>query len=157
MVSTKGRYALRVMLDLAQHGGFTENINGPLPIERGSFIPLDEIADRQGISKKYLEIILKVLVQHNLLKGLRGKGGGYKLTRTPENYTIGEILTLTEGSLSIVSCLQETDGTCRKKSDCLTFPMWKKFDQMTHDFFFGITLADLIHDRFRQAECSEDR
>lgn len=133
MVSTKGRYALRVMLDLAQHS-------------TDDYIPLDEIANRQGISKKYLEIILKVLVQHKLLKGLRGKGGGYRLTRKPDEYTVGEILTLTEGNLAIVSCLAENDEPCMRKNACLTFPMWKKFDNMVHDFFFGITLGDLLKD-----------
>ncbi len=131
MVSTKGRYALRVMLDLAQQ--HSEN-----------FIPLEEIANRQGISKKYLESILKILVRHKLLKGLRGKGGGYQLTRSPAEYTVGEILTLTENSLSIVSCLMETDTPCTKKNECLTFPMWQKCDEMLHDYFFGITLKDLL-------------
>ena len=166
MISTKGRYALRVMLDLAQHGqrqtvvsygdaartrpSITvgkrmESMDETSAAERGSFIPLDEIAERQGISKKYLEIILKVLVRHKLLKGLRGKGGGYKLTRSPKDYTVGEILMLTEGNLAIVSCLLDDDASCMRKSECLTFPMWEKFDRMAHDFFFGITLADLMN------------
>lgn len=119
------------MLDLAQETS-------------AGFVPLEKIANRQGISKKYLEIILKTLVQHKLLKGLRGKGGGYRLTRDPSEYTVGEILTLTEGNLAIVSCLMESDEPCMKKSECLTFPMWQKFDQMTHDFFFNITLEDLL-------------
>ncbi|HCB93623.1 MAG TPA: Rrf2 family transcriptional regulator [Selenomonas sp.] len=131
MVSTKGRYALRLMLDLAQHPS-------------DGYIPLDEIANRQGISKKYLEIILKVLVQHKLLKGLRGKGGGYRLTRRPDEYTVGEILTLTEGNLAIVSCIADSDYPCTRKEACLTFPMWSKFDRMVHDFFFSITLEDLL-------------
>ena len=137
MISTKGRYALRVMLDLAQH---SEGI----PNQTEHFIPLEEIADRQGISKKYLEIILKVLVRQKMLKGLRGKGGGYRLTRSPEDYTVGEILTLTEGNLAVVSCLLDKDEPCARRGECLTFPMWERFDQMTHDFFFGITLADLL-------------
>ena len=153
MISTKGRYALRVMLDLAKHeqrqniepsmnvGECMENMNE----KRGSFIPLDEIAERQGISKKYLEIILKVLVRHKLLKGLRGKGGGYKLTRPPKDYTVGEILMLTESNLAIVSCLLDDAAPCMRKSECLTLPMWEKFNRMTHDFFFGITLADLMN------------
>ena len=165
MISTKGRYALRVMLDLAQHGqrqtaasgdatrtrpamavgGCTEGMDETSAAERGSFISLDEIAERQGISKKYLESILRVLVKHKLLKGLRGKGGGYKLTRPPRDYTVGEILTLTEGTLAIVACLLEDSAPCMRKNECLTFPMWEKFDRMTHDFFFGITLADLMN------------
>ena len=131
MVSTRGRYALRVMLDLAIQG-----VDG--------YIPLDEIAARQGISKKYLEAVLKVLVKRGLLKGLRGKGGGYRLTRSPADYTVGEILDLTEGSMAIVSCLENEFDPCERRPTCLTYPMWKKFDQMAHDFFNGITLQDLM-------------
>ncbi|MBQ6297968.1 MAG: Rrf2 family transcriptional regulator [Selenomonadaceae bacterium] len=131
MISTKGRYALRVMIDLAEQ-------------DSEKFIPLEEIATRQGISKKYLEIILKSLVQQNFLKGLRGKGGGYKLTRKPEGYTVGEILEVTEGTLAVVSCLQKDCAPCERKNFCKTLPMWKNFNQLTHDFFFGITLKDLI-------------
>ena len=130
MISTKGRYALRVMIDLAEQ-------------EPDKFIPLEEIATRQNISKKYLEIVLKSLVQKNLLKGLRGKGGGYKLTRKPEDYTAGEILEVTEGTLAVVSCLQTDCVPCERKNFCKTLPMWKNFNQLTHDFFFGITLKDL--------------
>lgn len=138
MISTKGRYALRVMLDLAQQ-------------EPDQFIPLDEIAGRQGISKKYLEIILKTLVREKLLKGLRGKGGGYKLTRTPEEYTVGEILELTEGSLATVACLQPDAEPCDRTDACITLPMWKKFDKVVHDFFYNITLDDLLKDNPQQA------
>lgn len=130
MISTKGRYALRVMIDLAEQ-------------EPDKFIPLEEIATRQKISKKYLEIVLKSLVQKNFLKGLRGKGGGYKLTRKPEDYTAGEILEVTEGTLAVVSCLQTDCVPCERKTFCKTLPMWKNFNQLTHDFFFGITLKDL--------------
>lgn len=131
MISTKGRYALRVMIDLAEQ-------------DSEKFIPLEEIATRQGISKKYLEIILKSLVQQNFLKGLRGKGGGYKLTRKPEEYTVGEILEVTEGTLAVVSCLQTESAPCERKNSCKTLPMWKKFNQLTREFFFGITLKDLV-------------
>lgn len=131
MISTKGRYALRVMLDLAQQ-------------EPSCFTPLDEIAARQGISKKYLEIILKTLVQEKLLKGLRGKGGGYRLTRTPQEYTVGEILELTEGSLATVACLQNNTDPCERADTCITLPMWKQYDRMVHDFFYNITLEDLL-------------
>ena len=130
MVSTKGRYALRVMLDLARQ-------------EPGAMVPLEQIAQRQEISKKYLEIILKTLVQEGLLKGQRGKGGGYQLTRKPEEYPIGEILELTEGTLAIVSCVQEGQA-CTQRDSCDTYPMWSRFDKMVHDFFYGMTLADLI-------------
>lgn len=131
MISTKGRYALRVMLDLA---GQNEE----------KFTPLEEIAARQGISKKYLELILKALVGKNLLKGLRGKGGGYKLTRAPSEYNVGEILELAEGSLTIVACLQNENNSCERRNFCQTLPMWRAFDKMTRDFFSGITLQDLL-------------
>ena len=132
MISTKGRYALRLMIDLAEQ-------------EPEKFVPLEEIATRQGISKKYLEIILKSLVQKNFLKGLRGKGGGYQLTRKPEDYSVGEILEVTEGTLAVVSCLQADCAPCERKNFCKTLPMWKNFNQITHDFFFGITLKDLAN------------
>ena len=132
MISTKGRYAMRVMIDLAQQNP-------------DAFIPLDEIATRQGISKKYLEIILKSLVQNKLLKGLRGKGGGYQLTRHPADYTVGEILELTEGTLAVVACLQKGADTCQRKECCNTLPMWKHFDQMVHNFFYNITLESLAN------------
>lgn len=134
MISTKGRYALRVMMDLARQ-------------EPGALVPLDQIARRQEISKKYLELILKSLVQQGLLKGQRGKGGGYQLTRKPEEYPIGEILELTEGTLAIVSCLQEGSTPCARREVCDTYPMWSRFDKMVHDFFYGMTLADLMAEK----------
>ena len=134
MVSTKGRYALRVMIDLARQ-------------EPGTMVPLDQIAQRQEISKKYLELILKSLVQQGLLKGQRGKGGGYQLTRKPEEYPIGEILELTEGTLAIVSCLQDGSQPCARREFCDTYPMWSRFDKMVHDFFYGMTLADLMGEK----------
>ena len=134
MISTKGRYALRVMVDLAQQ-------------DTDGFVPLDEIAERQGISKKYLEIILKTLVAKKLLKGMRGKGGGYRLTRRPEEYTAGEILELTEGTLASVACLRADAEPCERKARCNTLHMWERFDGMVHDFFYGITLADLAKER----------
>ena len=133
MISTKGRYALRVMIDLAEQ-------------DSEKFIPLEEIANRQGISKKYLEIILKSLVQNNLLKGLRGKRGGYKLTKKPAEYTVGEILEITDSeNLLIVSCLKKDCEPCERKDFCKTLPMWKDFDNLTRKFFFGITLEDLLN------------
>ena len=112
IVSTKGRYALRVMIDLAEH-------------RSEKYVPLKEVAARQEISEKYLENILKVLVQNGFLEGLRGKGGGYRLTREPDQYTVGEILTLTEGSLAPVSCLAQGAAPCRRMSSCRTYEMWK--------------------------------
>ena len=131
IVSTKGRYALRVMLDIAEQD--TEN-----------FIPLEEIAMRQGISKKYLEIVLKSLVENNLIKGARGKGGGYKLTRPPQDYTVFEILELTKEVNAVVDCLKSNAPPCERSEFCQTLPMWKKFDALTREFFSGITLKDLL-------------
>ena len=130
MISTKGRYALRVMIDLAEH-------------QTEGFIPLKEIAQRQEISEKYLENILKVLVQNGFLEGLRGKGGGYRLTRSPEQYTVGEILMLTEGSLAPVSCLIPGASPCARMAECRTFEMWKGLNELISDYFGKITLADL--------------
>jgi Rrf2 family protein len=108
------------------------------------FVPLNEIAERQGISIKYLEIIIKLLVDKKLLKGLRGKGGGYKLTRSPEEYKVGEILEITEGTLAPVACLTEGAEECPRKDVCRTLPMWTKFNTMVHDFFYGMTIRDLM-------------
>ena len=123
MVSTKGRYALRVMIDLAEH-------------QSEGYVPLKEIAARQEISEKYLESILKVLVQQRFLEGLRGKGGGYKLTRAPETYTVGSILRLTEGSLATVAC--------PRMAECRTYPLWYKLDGMISEYLDSVTLADLM-------------
>ena len=131
IVSTKGRYALRVMIDLAEH-------------RSEKYIPLKEVAERQEISEKYLENILKVLVQNGFLAGLRGKGGGYRLTRSPERYTVGEILTLTEGSLAPVSCLAPGAAACPRMPGCRTYEMWRGLDRLIEDYFGNITLADLI-------------
>ena len=131
MISTKGRYALRVMVDMAEH-------------RADGYLPLKEIAARQGLSEKYLESILKGLVQGGFLTGLRGKGGGYRLTRAPEGYRVGDILRLTEGNLAPVACLQDTPADCPRLPDCRTLPMWKKLDDLIQDFFDGITIADLM-------------
>ena len=131
IVSTKGRYALRVMVDLAEH-------------QTEGYTPLKEIAQRQEISEKYLETILKSLVQAQLLTGLRGKGGGYRLTRAPERYTVGEILRLTEGRIAPVSCLEHEDMRCERAPYCRTLPMWRRLDEMLTNFFDGITIADLM-------------
>ena len=99
---------------------------------------------KRGISKKYLELVLKVLVQNEILNCASGKNGGYKLTRKPSEYTVGEILELSEVPMSVVSCLQGENNSCERKSECLTLPMWEKFNQLTHDFFYGITLQDIL-------------
>lgn len=131
MISTRGRYALRVMIDLAEQ-------------QTSSFTPLKEIAARQEISEKYLESIVKNLVQNGFLEGLRGKGGGYRLVRSPEEYTVGSILRLMEGSLAPVACLEQRALPCSREEKCRTLPMWKKLYAMLNDFFDGVTLADLI-------------
>ena len=131
MISTKGRYAIRVMIDLAEH-------------DNGSYIPLKDIAARQEISKKYLEIIVKDMVTGGLIKGASGKGGGYKLLRKPEEYTIGEILELLEGPLATVACLADGAAPCPRAAACKTLPIWEEYDQLTHDFFYGKKLSDLV-------------
>ena len=130
LVSTKGRYALRVMVDLAEH-------------QAAGRIPLKEIAARQGISEKYLENILATLVRANMLSGMRGKGGGYVLTRPPEQYTVGEILRLTEGSLAPVACLS-CEEPCERADSCRTVGMWRRFEEITNEYFDGITIRDLM-------------
>lgn len=131
MISTRGRYALRVMIDIA------ENSNG-------KHIPLDEIAKRQNISEKYLESILVILTRGNLLLGQRGKGGGYKLVKTPEEYTIASILRLTEGSLSPVACLKSGAEPCARSGECKTLFLWKGLDDAINGYLESKTLADLI-------------
>ena len=130
IVSTKGRYALRVMIDLAEH-------------QAERYVPLKEVAARQDISEKYLENILKVLVQNGFVEGLRGKGGGYRLTRSPDQYTVAEILLLTEGSLAPVSCLTPGAPACERMANCRTYTMWKGLNDLIADYFGKITLADL--------------
>ena len=131
MISTKGRYALRVMIDLAEQ-------------HSDRYIPLKDIAERQGISKKYLEIIVKDLVTGGFVCGASGKGGGYRLIRKPEEYIVGEILEQLEGNLSSVACLADPNFECQRRETCQTLPMWKDFDQMVHDFFYSRKLSDLM-------------
>ena len=131
MISTRGRYALRVMLELAQQ-------------TTDRYVPLKEIANRQEISEKYLEIVIKVLVQNKLLTGLRGKGGGYRLTRAPGEYTLGEILRLTEGSLAPVACAEESYTECSRRGFCMSRPVWQELDKIINEYLDGITLEDLL-------------
>jgi len=131
MISTKGRYALRVMIDLAEHNE-----------ER--YVPLKEIAERQGISKKYLEIIVKDLVKAGLLTGTSGKGGGYRLCRKPAEYNVGEILAVSEGTLALVSCLAEGSAQCERAAQCQTLPMWAELDGIIHDYFYNKKLSELV-------------
>ena len=131
MISTKGRYALRVMIDLAENGG-------------GKYLPLRDVAERQHISEKYLESIIVLLSRAGYLEGMRGKGGGYRLTREPGEYTVGSILRLTEGDLAPVACLSGPELKCERAATCRTLPMWRKFYNMTNEFFDGITLEELM-------------
>ncbi len=131
MISTKGRYAVRVMIDLAEHAG------------EGN-IPLKDVAERQEISKKYLEIIVKELVRGGLVSGMSGKGGGYRLCRNPEEYTVGEIIELMEGTLAPVACLAPGCPECPRKDFCKTLPMWTEYDSMVRGFFYGKKLSDLV-------------
>ena len=131
MISTKGRYALRVMIDLAEHGG-------------SGYIPLKDIAERQELSKKYLEIIVKDLVEAGLVAGASGKGGGYRLCRAPGEYSVGEILELMEGTLSSVACLAKEENDCPRKAACCTLPLWEEYDKLAHDFFYSKKLSDLL-------------
>ncbi len=131
IVSTKGRYALRVMVCFAQRGG-------------EEYIPLKEIAEAEGISQKYLESIMTTLSKAGFVDAVHGKGGGYRLNRSPEAYTVGSILKLTEGSLSAVSCTSQGAAACSRSECCNALPMWEKLDKMINDFFEGITIADLL-------------
>ena len=131
LISTKGRYALRVMIDLAEH-------------QSEDFIPLKVIAERQEISEKYLESIIKLLVKAKLLNGLRGKGGGYQLTRAPEQYTVGSILRLTEESLAPVACLEDGAASCPRMASCRTLPLWQGLNKVINDYLDNLTLADLV-------------
>lgn len=133
IVSTKGRYALRVMVSLAQRDG-------------QEYIPLKEIAETEGISQKYLESIMTTLSKAGFVDAVHGKGGGYRLNRGPEGYTVGSILKLTEGGLTVVSCTSQGAAACSRTECCQAKPMWDRLDKMIDDFFEGITIADLLND-----------
>ena len=132
-ISTRGRYAIRVMLDLAEHNN-------------GEYIPLMDIAKRQEISEKYLESIVSVLSKQKFVKALRGKGGGYRLVRTPAEYTIGSILRITEGSMAPVACLEHDPNQCERVAVCKTLKMWEGAYKVITEYFDGITIADLLVD-----------
>ena len=133
IVSTKGRYALRVMVCLALHGG-------------DEYIPLKQIAEDENISQKYLESIMTVLSKAGFVDAVHGKGGGYRLNRQPAEYSVGSILKLTEGGLSTVSCTAQGPSACSRNSCCRTLPMWEKLDQMVDEYFESVTLQDLIQE-----------
>ena len=132
MISTKGRYSIRVLLDLAEH-------------RSGDFIPMKEVAARQDISLKYIERLMPVLKSAGLVESVHGIGGGYRLTREPEDYTLWEILELAEGDLAPVSCLQRNAAPCRQAAECRTLPVWRGYYDMTRQYFSDITLADLMN------------
>ena len=134
MISTKGRYALRVMIDLAQNDG-------------ESFVSLKDVAERQGISMKYLEMIVSLLHKGHMVKSQRGKAGGYKLVKKPAEYTIGSILKLTEGTLAPVGCLEEGAEKCDRATECITLPLWKKLDDQIDEYLESVTLEDLVEGR----------
>lgn len=131
MVSTKGRYAVRILLDLAQN-------------DSGAYIPMKDVAARQGLSLKYIEQIMPLLKKANVVEGVHGKGGGYRLVKSPKDYKIGDILRMAEGSLAPVACLDCGAKPCERSGNCRTLPMWTKFYEMTNEYFDSITLADLI-------------
>ena len=131
MISTKGRYALRVMIDLAEH-------------QNNGYVAMKNVAERQGISLKYIEKIMPVLSKNNYVEGVHGKGGGYRLSKSPKDYKVGDILRLTEGGLAPVACLECNTEKCERADKCPTLPMWKDFYTTVNDYFDKITLDDLI-------------
>ncbi len=137
-ISTKGRYALRMMLDLAEHQG-------------DGYIALKDIAERQNVSKKYLEQIVPILNKADILNTNRGYQGGYRLARTPDQYTVGDILRITEGSISPVACLDKNPVECERAAECATLPVWQGLYKVITDYLDGITLQDILdkqHDRY---------
>ena len=132
MISTKGRYSVRILLDLAEH-------------HNGGYIPMKEVAARQEISLKYIERLMPALKAAGLIDSVHGAGGGSRLTREPEDYTLWEILTLAEGDLAPVSCLQQNAPPCQRAAECRTLPVWQGYYDATRSYFSGITLADLMN------------
>ena len=131
MISTRGRYALRVLIDLAEHSN-------------GAYIPMKDVAERQEISLKYIEKIMPVLTANKLVEGIHGKGGGYKLSRAPEDCKVGDILRMTEGTLAPVRCLEDGAEVCTRCGECRTLPMWEKFADIINGYLDSVTIADLM-------------
>ncbi len=131
LISSRGRYALRVMIDLAEH-------------DDGAYIPMKEVAQRQDISLKYLERILPILVSAKLIEGIHGKGGGYRLTKEPEQYRISDVLRLTEGDLAPVACLECNAEKCARTAECRTLPMWMELNRRVNEYLDSVTIADLM-------------
>ena len=136
-VSTKGRYALRLLIDLAEHKG-------------EGFISLKEISERQGISKQYLEQIVSLLNTSNILRANRGKQGGYMLAKRPSEYTVAQILRITEGNLAPVTCLEDDIMQCDKAGFCKTLPIWKGLNKVIGDYLESVTLQDLLNQSYEQ-------
>lgn len=132
MISTRGRYAIRVMLDIAQH-------------QKDGYVPMKEVAGRQNLSLKYLEQIIPPLKKNNMVEGIQGKGGGYRLVRKPEQYTIGDILRITERDLAPVSCLAEGAEKCNRRDKCQTIDFWEGLNSVVNDYLDSKTLADLMN------------
>ncbi len=139
MISTRGRYALRMMIDLAEH-------------QNDGFVALKDVAERQNISKKYLEQIIPVLNRSGLLQTSRGFGGGYRLLKPPKDYTVGEILRATEGNLAPVSCLEGSVNTCPRCSECLTLPVWVGLKKIVEEYLDGVTLQDILDNQASHAD-----
>ena len=131
IVSTKGRYALRVIMHLAEFGN-------------GDYIPLKEIAEKQNISLKYLESIMAVLSKAGMVDSLHGKGGGYRLNMPPDKYTVAAVLKLTEGTLAPIACLETDENHCDRAEGCRTLPMWTELDRLIYGYLESITIDDLI-------------
>ncbi|MBQ9879885.1 MAG: Rrf2 family transcriptional regulator [Clostridia bacterium] len=131
MISTKGRYSIRILLDIAEQGG---NV----------FVPMKDVAERQGLSLKYVERIVPALKENGLVASVHGKGGGYRLTKEADRYTLWEILSVTEGDLAPVSCLKPGAAPCERAEECKTLTVWKNYYKLTKEYFSGITLADLL-------------
>lgn len=142
-ISTKGRYALLVMVDLAEHS-------------EDGYISLKDIAERQELSMKYLEMIVAMLNRAGFVTSQRGKSGGYRLAKKPEEYTVGSILKMTEGSLAPVSCVGYENGSCSKAGTCITFPLWKKLDKLIDDYLEGITLSELMEGQIEDARMEKN-
>ena len=131
MISTRGRYALRVLVDMAEH-------------QSSGYVPLKEIAERQEISEKYLESIVKALVKEGILIGLRGKGGGYRLSKSPDQFVVGDILRLMEGTLAPVACLDKDSPPCSRVVGCRTLPLWQGLDRVISEYLDRFTIEDLM-------------
>ena len=142
LISTRGRYALRVLLDLAEN-------------QDKGYIAMKKVAERQELSLKYIERIMPVLSKNHYVEGVQGKGGGYRLVKNPKEYRIGDILRLTEGTLAPVACLECNSKTCQREKTCKTLPMWREFYQIINDYFDNITLADLMNGEKHRYNISE--